>query len=199
MHTATQVDIITQFRDLVWYTVKKFMRPGLEKDDLAQEGYCGLLRAFDKFDPDRGVSFLTYAYPWVYAAMQTHAENFVSPMCMSHSFCTKQRQKDKLEDRATQFLDYPRYGDNNDPFEDMLKDEEKSEEMDRMVDSKTVYEAIMYLPLAHQRVLLSYFFEGKNLSSLTTELAVTKQRVHQIYKEAIVLLRKRLHVRVTQV
>jgi RNA polymerase sigma-B factor len=34
-------------------------------DDLVQEGFLGLLEAFQRFDPTMGVSFFTYAYPWV--------------------------------------------------------------------------------------------------------------------------------------
>ena len=36
-------------------------------EDLVQEGVLGLLRAADKFDRNRGVTFFTYAYPWVKA------------------------------------------------------------------------------------------------------------------------------------
>ena len=34
---------------------------GVDFEDLRQEGYLGLLRAIDGFDPDRGVGFATYA------------------------------------------------------------------------------------------------------------------------------------------
>jgi RNA polymerase sigma factor (sigma-70 family) len=199
MHFLTRADVVVQFHDLVWYTVKKFMRPGLEKDDLAQEGFCGLLKAYDRYDPDRGVSFMTYAYPWVYAAVQTHAENFSEPTHRSHNSCTQLLNANKEKVLEDCFVAYPYCGDDNDPFESLLQNEERNVKLDRMLDSKIVYEAIMYLPLIHQRVLLSYFFEDQCLSSLTETLGVTKQRVHQIYKKAIVMLRKRLHVRTTVV
>ena len=34
-------------------------------EDLMQEGFIGLLEASKRFDPDRGVKFTTYAYPWI--------------------------------------------------------------------------------------------------------------------------------------
>src|SRR5271170_8026568 len=40
-------------------------RNGLDGDDLVTEGVLGLLRAIEKFDPQHGVTFLTYADHWV--------------------------------------------------------------------------------------------------------------------------------------
>lgn len=38
-------------------------RRGLDRDDLAQEGAFGLMRAAERFDPDRGIRFGSYAWP----------------------------------------------------------------------------------------------------------------------------------------
>ena len=41
-------------------------------EDLIQEGYLGLLRAIDHFDPGRGVVFATFAFPSVSGAMMNY-------------------------------------------------------------------------------------------------------------------------------
>ena len=41
-------------------------------DDVVQQGCLGLMRAAEKFDPDRGFRFLTYARPWVNVMIQNY-------------------------------------------------------------------------------------------------------------------------------
>jgi RNA polymerase sigma factor (sigma-70 family) len=43
----------------------KSSRDSLDVDDLVVEGSMGLLRAIEKYDPEIGASFLTYAYYWI--------------------------------------------------------------------------------------------------------------------------------------
>ena len=37
----------------------------MELQDLIQEGIMGLVQAIDKFEPDRGFKFSTYAHWWI--------------------------------------------------------------------------------------------------------------------------------------
>ena len=46
-----------------------------EFDDLMQEGYLGLCRAVDAYDPDEGVSFINYAACWLRQNMQRYLMN----------------------------------------------------------------------------------------------------------------------------
>ena len=39
--------------------------PGTSQDDLVQVGYVGLIAAIDRFDPEKGVSFVTFAVPTI--------------------------------------------------------------------------------------------------------------------------------------
>ena len=50
----------------------KCKRYGAPMNDLIQEAGLGLMKAADKFDPDRGVRFSTYAVWWIKASIQDY-------------------------------------------------------------------------------------------------------------------------------
>lgn len=50
----------------------RFKRYGAPMNDLIQEAGLGLMKAADKFDPDQGVRFSTYAVWWIKASVQEY-------------------------------------------------------------------------------------------------------------------------------
>jgi RNA polymerase sigma-32 factor len=64
--------LITAYMRLAISMASKFRRYGAPMNDLVQEAGLGLMKAADKFDPDRGVRFSTYAVWWIKASIQDY-------------------------------------------------------------------------------------------------------------------------------
>jgi RNA polymerase sigma factor (sigma-70 family) len=64
--TDTERDaLIARYRPLVHKIANRYAdlaTPALDRDDLVQEGLIGLIRAVDRYDPARGVRFITLAH-----------------------------------------------------------------------------------------------------------------------------------------
>jgi RNA polymerase primary sigma factor len=55
---------------LVAYVARRYRDRGLAQADLLQEGFCGLLKAIDRFDPKKETRLASYAVWWIRQALQ---------------------------------------------------------------------------------------------------------------------------------
>lgn len=60
---TTRNELIEQNLGLVHACAKRFSGKGIDYDDLYSAGCLGLVKAIDRFDPDRGYQLSTYAVP----------------------------------------------------------------------------------------------------------------------------------------
>lgn len=64
--------LIMAHMNLVRYLARKFANRGEPLEDLIQVGMIGLINAVDRFDPDRGIRFATYATPTIVGEIRRH-------------------------------------------------------------------------------------------------------------------------------
>jgi RNA polymerase sigma-32 factor len=64
--------LVNAYMRLAISMAAKYRRYGAPMPDLIQEAGVGLMKAAEKFDPDRGVRFSTYAVWWIKASIQDY-------------------------------------------------------------------------------------------------------------------------------
>ena len=62
---AARLRMVKSNERLVWHVARKYQNRGLDIEDLIAEGMNGLLKGVEKFDPNKGFKFSTYAHWWV--------------------------------------------------------------------------------------------------------------------------------------
>jgi RNA polymerase sigma factor (sigma-70 family) len=77
---AAREELIERLLPLVHSTARRYRTEGLEQADLLQEGIVGLLRALQRFDPDRGVPFAAFATWWIRQSLQEARSDFMRPL-----------------------------------------------------------------------------------------------------------------------
>ena len=65
-------ELVAQHLNLVRYLAGKFSNRGENVEDLVQVGCLGLIKAIERFDPERGTEFTTYATPTIVGEIKRH-------------------------------------------------------------------------------------------------------------------------------
>jgi RNA polymerase sigma-B factor len=68
----TRAELATMHLPLVHHLAHRYRHRGEPYDDVVQAGTEGLLKAIDRFDPERGAEFATYATPTILGEIKRH-------------------------------------------------------------------------------------------------------------------------------
>ena len=80
---AARAQLVEAFMPLISSIARTYRSGQVQRLELLQEGVVGLLRALERFDPERGVPFWGYATWWVRQAMQQLVAELTRPVVLS--------------------------------------------------------------------------------------------------------------------
>lgn len=76
---AAREQLVDNLLPLVSVLARRYRTDGLEQTDLIQEGIVGILRALERYDPERGVPFAAFATWWIRQGLQDARSDFIRP------------------------------------------------------------------------------------------------------------------------
>ena len=162
---------------LVISIAKKYVNTGIEFLDLIQEGNIGLMNALDKFDPEKGFKFSTYATLWI------RREIIRAIIVRSHkinAFCID--TLGKLDKRTLE--------------EKTGNDDITLDEHIEAIGLKNIFEALLNSNVLNEResefIKLRYGFPNNQPMTLTAigkKYGVSKQRVNQVLDQALLKIK----------
>ena len=160
---------------------KNYQGLGLSYADLIAEGNCGLLKAIDKFDYEKGFKTISYSVWWI---RQSILE------------ALKERAGIEGDSLPQDFEKQNQYEDEEQTIDNTIEEEyisSDSEEFKIEELKKTINTLIGCLTEREQYVISEYYGlnakEGTTLEEIGASMELTKERVRQIKEKALKKLR----------
>ena len=210
--------LVLQYAPLVKYVAGRLrtrMPDSVEQDDLVSDGIIGLMDAIERFEPNRGLSFQTFAVPRIRGAIidGMRSMDFV-PRSVRDKLRIIARARVTLEERlgripedaevaaesgitVHQLRDLTRQATSNHAnLDDFDLADELSSAADHRVEQADVRTSLMrvveQLRERDQIIIALYYFEGLTLAEIGQVLDITESRVSQVHRRATMLMRSML-------
>lgn len=205
MSTVNPLDHIAFVHDCVRRSkIAKWAKDGActQYEDLVQEGMLGLWKAAEKFNPDKGVKFLTYAQYWINAYITHYCFEQLRTVRVPRNAAVKAWREGKSHPRCAVSIDSGFVtNDENKGFDilDMMgyvQDPCNDEQKDIEDMNQRLRNAMYALPERIRETLVSRFWREEKLQQVGDRYDVSRERARQMEAEGIRKLKQRFGVEV---
>ena len=189
-HDGLAMKIVNQYR---WG-----IGPCVDFEDLVQAARMGLMHACTKFDRSKGFKFSTYASWWV----RHYVLRTIQDQRNTVRVPVYRQEKDRIDgnEPAVRMLsgDYEYNSDRSTQgttiFDAIGDPDTDCQGLDVLLGEERVTTGRALLGMLEgnqKRVVQAFFWDGKNLREIGEELGLSRERVRQIKKAALLRLRER--------
>ncbi|MCX7779296.1 MAG: FliA/WhiG family RNA polymerase sigma factor [Negativicutes bacterium] len=188
----------------------------IDKDDLTSSGFFGLLDAIERFDPDRGFKFETYAVArirgaildslraqdWLPSSLRQKAKQYEQVVAQLESRLGRSAEDEEIASalgittaqlhvllnqlNASTLVPLDEFVRTETPNSEFINPTQRIEE-DEV--KEILAEAIDKLPEKERLVLSLYYYEGLTLKEISLIMKLSEARISQLHTKAIFRLR----------
>jgi RNA polymerase primary sigma factor len=168
---------------------------GYELEDLINEGNMGLMKAAEKFNPDCGTKFITYAVWWIKAYIQKSIRETATGIKFPSS---KYKEMNNPKWKISSLNKEMKFDNKNVELISLIEDENIESPDNKILKNflvEELYQNINELNDIEKNVILNRFgFRGdrKSLSEIGRSLNLSRERIRQIEHRALCRLKEKL-------
>ena len=190
---SARAQLVRSNMRLVVKIANDYKRYGMDFEDVVSNGVVGLLKAIDKFNPEKG-AFSQYASAWINTCIRDGFEKW-------RLIHTKRYDRMTAEERSASVVDSlnEKIGNGETEFANRLASDEASpsEVVEKASSIKAMHDAIDNALDSREQYIVRarYGLDGNGvltLREIAEKLGMTHERVRQIEVSALTKLRERL-------
>lgn len=172
-------DAVRRYKRLVFKMAKRYWRPGLDIQDLQQEGFVGLIQADASYDPSYNMKFMSWACSVIRDRLQKFTRKNIAPVAIPIRLVKGSKTSEQSMAAVCT------HAENDEYLNDFCAAPEVN-----VVDRIWAKQVFARMDKLHKRdieisktILIDYAVKGKTFPEIGEEYGVTKQRVHQEFNQ----------------
>jgi RNA polymerase sigma-B factor len=207
---AARARLVEDHLPLVRAVASQYTRRGDQLDDLVQVGSIGLMKAIDRFEPERGVAFVAYAAPTIRGEISHYLRDRSSLVRISSRIRELRSRLARISDElgwrlgrppsaaelaAAAGVDEARAAEaiRAEPVYCPETDDLEAQTVDayQTMDDRAVLTAAMKtLTVVERRVVYRRFFEDSTQTEIARELGISQVHVSRLVRQAVNKMRE---------